>query len=101
MWSYRFIDLVLFVRTLSLYPPFPSQHQYTCKFRYYWGPHYSLAAYCLVNVVTVDGRTCLSLLSSVLPQGELERAASLMKQSMIEQALGSGAVETTEKDKNI
>jgi len=101
MWSYSFVDLVLFVRILSLYPFFPLTTPIYCKFRYYWGPHYSLAAYCLINVVTVDGRTCLSLLSSVLPQGELERAASLMKQSMIEQALGSGAVETTEKDKHI
>ena len=56
---------------------------------YHWGPNYGAATYCVVNVITVDGRTCITLLSSVIPQGELERAAALMKRIMIEEADGS------------
>lgn len=53
---------------------------------YHWGPNYTVATYCLVNVVAVDGRTCITLLSSVVPQEELHRAARMMKAAMIEEA---------------
>jgi len=53
---------------------------------YHWGPNYTVATYCLVNVVTVDGRTCITLLSSVVPQGELQKTARRMKQLMVEGA---------------
>lgn len=65
-----------------------SMHKDAGGVTYHWGPNYGVAVYCLVNVLTVDGRTCITLLSSVIPQGELQRAASLMKQYMIEEADG-------------
>ena len=45
-----------------------------------------MATYLLVNVVTVDGRQCITLLSSVIPQGRLQEIATLMKRLMVEQA---------------
>ena len=53
---------------------------------YHWGPNYGVATYLLVNVVTVDGRQCITLLSSVIPQGELQELATVIKRLMIEQA---------------
>ena len=53
---------------------------------YHWGPNYGVATYLLVNVVTVDGRQCITLLSSVIPQGRLQEIATLMKRLMVEQA---------------
>lgn len=52
---------------------------------YHWGPNYTVATYCLINVVSCDGRTCITLLSSVIPQGELVEAAKMMKRLMIEE----------------
>lgn len=51
---------------------------------YHWGPNYSISCYCLVNVVTVDGAQCITLLSSVIPPGELKKVAARMKQLMID-----------------
>merc|ERR1711916_58105 len=57
---------------------------------YHWGPNYVVATFCLINVVTVDGRTCITLASSVIPQGELEECAAELKRRLIQEAAAGG-----------
>ena len=48
-----------------------------------------MAVYLLVNTVAVDGRTCLTFMSSVIPQGELLVAVKTFKKLLKETAAGA------------
>lgn len=56
------------------------------RLSYHWAPNYKLCTGILVNIVTINGRTCITLSSSVLPQASIERAAADLKRLLLETA---------------
>lgn len=56
------------------------------RLSYHWAPNYKLCTAILVNIVTVNGRTCITLSSSVLPQARVEQAAADLKRLLLEPA---------------
>ena len=65
-----------------------SMHEGAGGVTYHWAPTYSVATYFLVCCVCVDGRMCITISSSVVPQGELQKAVEHMKKMLIESAGG-------------
>lgn len=53
---------------------------------YHWAPNYKMSPGALVNLVTLNGRTCITLSSSVIGQQALEEAARTLKQQLLETA---------------
>ena len=72
-----------------------SMHEGAGGVTYHWAPTYSVATYFLVCCVCVDGRMCITISSSVVPQGELQKAVEHMKKMLIESA-GGEALTTSE-----
>ena len=56
------------------------------RLSYHWAPNYKLCTGILVNIVTINGRTCITLSSSVLPQAGVEQAATHLKRLLLETA---------------
>jgi hypothetical protein len=53
---------------------------------YHWGPNYTASTYLIVNICSPDGYTCITLHSSVIPEGELQIMCRQLKELLISEA---------------
>ena len=51
---------------------------------YHWGPNYEASCYCFVNIVTVNGSTCITISSAHLNQAAVNQVARDTRRFLLE-----------------
>ena len=61
-----------------------SMHPDAGDLTYHWGPNYTASCYCFVNIVTVNGSTCITISSAKMNQHEVNQIAQNVRTILLE-----------------